>query len=71
MSATILDFQKAHRERHPEIERWFTTQEIADHFGFSTKWVLRRVKEGMPHARIGARLRFKVSQAEPWLMDQK
>ena len=51
-------------------ERWVTTQELADHLGFSTKGVQRRAKEGMPHAKMGSRLRFKVTLVEQWLREQ-
>jgi excisionase family DNA binding protein len=70
MSATIHNLDSKRAQRFPDQERWLTTREIADHLGFSTKWVLRKVKDGLPHARMGARLRFKVSHVEPWLMDQ-
>ena len=69
MSATIHNIADARIARNPHLEVWLTTAEIADYLGFSTKWVTRRVAEGMPHARMGARLRFKISQVEPWLMN--
>lgn len=70
MSATIHSLDAARAARNPHNERWLTTQELATYFGFSTKWVQRRVKEEMPHTRIGSRLRFKISQVEPWLIDR-
>jgi excisionase family DNA binding protein len=69
VSATIHNIADARIARNPHLEVWLTTAEIADYLGFSTKWVTRRVSEGMPHARMGARLRFKISQVEPWLMN--
>jgi len=70
MNATIHDLAAERIARNPELERWITTQELADHLGFSTKWVQRRVKEGMPHARMGSRHRFKISVVETWLRER-
>ena len=52
-------------------EPFVTKSELALHMGFSVKWVERRVKEGMPHHRMGGRLRFQKSQAVAWLMEQE
>lgn len=70
MSATVHDLNTERLIRRPELERWVTTRELADHLGFSTKWVTRKVSDGMPHARMGSRLRFKVSEVERWLANQ-
>jgi len=70
VSATVHSLDERRFAYKPQLERWLTTQEVADYFGFSTKWVQRRVKEGMPHARLGGRLRFKVTLVEAWLIDQ-
>lgn len=51
-------------------QRWVTTQELAAYLGFSTKWVTRRVAEGMPHARMGSRLRFQIAAVEQWLHER-
>lgn len=70
MSATVHNLAAERVARRPELERWLTSSELAEYLGFSQKWVTRRVAEGMPHARMGSRLRFKVSQVEPWLMNR-
>ena len=70
MSATVHSLDQRRFTRQPNLERWLTTQEIADHLGFSTKWVQRKVKEGLPHERLGGRLRFKATIVEAWLIDQ-
>lgn len=57
----------------PEISlagRWVTTKELAAYLGFSTKWVARRVAEGMPHARMGSQLRFQITPVEDWLHER-
>ena len=70
MSATVHNLAAERVARRPELERWLTTIELAEYLGFSSKWVTRRVGEGMPHARMGSRLRFKISQVEPWLVNR-
>jgi len=51
----------------PQTERWLTKKQLADHFQFSTKWVDRRILEGLPHARFGRQKRFRISNCEAWL----
>jgi excisionase family DNA binding protein len=48
-------------------ESWCTKQELAEHLGFSVRWVELRVREGMPARRMGQRLRFQISAVEAWL----
>lgn len=70
MSATVHNLHDHRIARQPNLERWLTCQDLADHLGFSTKWVQRRIKEGMPHTRMGGRLRFKASLVEAWLHER-
>jgi hypothetical protein len=63
--ARILDFNAAYTRKHGEP--WLSKAEIAQHLGFSTRWVELRVRKGMPHMRMGGRLRFQVSACEAWL----
>ena len=67
---TIHSLNEARIKRFPEQERWLTTREIAQYLGFSTKWVLRQVRLGMPVAIMGARYRFKITEVEAWLRAQ-
>lgn len=48
-------------------EPWLSKQEVAEHLGFSIRWVELRVQEGMPCERFGARLRFQRTPVEAWL----
>lgn len=66
MSATVIDLQAARAQR-AGVEAWLTKQQLARHLGFSVRWVEYRVLEGMPHARIGGRVRFQRSTVEQWL----
>lgn len=49
-------------------ERWLTKRQIAEHFGFTTRWVELRMREGLPSIRIGNRRRYRLSQVEAWLV---
>lgn len=65
---TVLDFSAAYAKRHGEP--WLTKQEIARHVGFSARWVELRVKhDGMPHLRIGGRLRFQKGPVDAWMIE--
>ena len=48
-------------------EGWLTKTQIANYFQFSTKWVDRRIQEGLPHAKFGGHKRFRISECESWL----
>jgi excisionase family DNA binding protein len=51
----------------PGVEPWLSKRQLAQHLGFSGRWVELRVKGGMPHKRFGGRLRFRASEVEAWL----
>lgn len=51
----------------PGAEPWLSKKQLADYFGYSTRWVELRVRDGMPAHRMGGQLRFRVSEAEPWV----
>ena len=51
-------------------EPFVTKQQLANHLGFSTAWLDRQVKEGLPAYRVGSRLRFQRSTAVRWLLEQ-
>jgi hypothetical protein len=48
-------------------ERWLDRQALADHLGCSVRNVELRMAEGMPAWKVMGRVKFKVSEAEPWL----
>lgn len=52
----------------PGSEPWLSKRQLAAYFGFSTRWVELRVREGMPSEVIGGRRRFRVSECEEWLL---
>ena len=49
-------------------EPWRSKRQIAAHFGFATRWVEMRVREGMPSVMIGGHRRFLASECEVWLL---
>jgi hypothetical protein len=49
-------------------EPWLSKRQIAAHFGFSTRWVEMRVREGLPSQMIGGHRRFLASECEEWLL---
>jgi excisionase family DNA binding protein len=70
MAGEVVDFgyeRMVRRGREP----WCTKQELADHLGFSVRWVELRVREGMPAQRMGRRLRFQISAVEAWLDERQ
>ena len=48
-------------------EPWLDRRGLAEHLACSTKSVDRATADGMPHATIFGRVKFQVSQVEPWL----
>ena len=54
--------------RRPGAEPWLSKRQLADYFGFSSRWVELRLREGMPSEVIGGRRRFRVSECEEWLL---
>jgi len=54
----------------PEREGWSTKKELADHLRFSTRWVEKKVAEGLPHGQFGSQKRFRISECETWLQER-
>ena len=53
-------------------EGWLTKAELAEKIGYSTCWITMQMARGMPHAKPGsgrgARVRFRLSEVEAWMM---
>jgi hypothetical protein len=60
-SATVIPFPR---------EPWVTKKQLAEHLGYSVRWVELRVKRGMPRAPFPGPMRFKISQVEAWLASE-
>lgn len=48
-------------------EPWRDKHGLAEHLACGIRWIEERMGEGMPHAYIAGRAKFKVSRVEPWL----
>lgn len=69
MSGQVVSLEQQRMVRRGR-EPWHTKQELADHLGFSVRWVELRVRDGMPARRMGNRLRFQIGAVEVWLDKQ-
>lgn len=49
------------------MEPWLDKRHLATHLDCSIRWVELRQAEGMPHAVIAGRIKFRASEVEPWL----
>jgi hypothetical protein len=59
-AATVVPFPRR------GFEPWLSKKQVAAHYGYSTRWVELRMRDGMPaHARWGQR-RFLLSEIEAW-----
>ena len=48
-------------------EPWLDKPAAAKHFGCGVRWLEQRMTEGLPHAIIAGRVKFRASEAERWL----
>jgi hypothetical protein len=53
--------------RRTDWEPELSKRQVAQWFGFSTRWVELRVREGMPSRMRGNRRRFLLSECKAWL----
>jgi hypothetical protein len=49
------------------IEPWLDKRRLAEHLSCSIRSIQTALTEGMPHAIIFGRVKFRVSEGEPWL----
>ena len=48
-------------------EPWLDRKKLADHYSCSVRSIELALAEGMPHAVVFGRVKFQVSDVEPWL----
>lgn len=48
-------------------EPFLTKGQLAAHYGFSTKWVERQMRKGLPSRTIGGSRRYLLSETDVWL----
>jgi hypothetical protein len=51
------------------LEPWLDKRTLAAHLGCKVRWLEYRMAEGMPHAFIAGRIKFRASAVEPWLKE--
>lgn len=75
MTATVHSIGDARRPRPDTQVDWtiplVSRQQLANHFGFSPRWVSQQVANGAPHFRMGGSLRFQIPVFAGWLMEQE
>lgn len=49
------------------LEPWLDKRKLAEHLACSVRWIERRMEDGMPHHHLAGRVKFRVSEVEPWL----
>lgn len=49
------------------LEPWLGKAALAKHLDCGVRWIELRQAEGMPHAIIAGRIKYRVSEVEPWL----
>lgn len=49
------------------LEPWLDKRHLAEHLDCSIRWIEGRMDQGMPHAVIAGRVKFRPSEVEPWL----
>jgi hypothetical protein len=52
------------------IEPWLDKRQLAEHLACSVRSIQTALSEGMPHATIFGRVKFRVSEVEPWLEER-
>ena len=48
-------------------EPWLSKQQIAGHYGRSTRWIELRMREGLPSRMLWRRRAFRLSTVEAWM----
>lgn len=56
-------------ELFQKLEPYLDKHGLAEYLVCSPQWVVAREEEGMPSEMIAGRLKFKVSEIEPWLRE--
>lgn len=51
-------------------EPWVTKQQLANHLGYTTRWVEYRITEGLPFEQFCSRKRFRITEVEQWLRER-
>ncbi len=52
--------------RRAGFEPWLSKKQVAAHYGYSTRWVELRMRDGMPSHVRGGHRKFVLSEIEAW-----
>lgn len=52
-----------------QLEPWLDKKALGEHLGCKVRWIEYRMAEGLPHAMIAGRVKFRASEAEVWLAE--
>jgi hypothetical protein len=55
--------------RLADLEPWLDKRALAAHLDCGERWIEYRMAEGMPAWKIAGRVKFRVSEVEPWLRE--
>ena len=53
--------------RTAATEPWLSKQQVAGHYGRSTRWIELRMREGLPSRMLGGRRAFRLSTVDAWM----
>lgn len=55
-----------------KLEPWITTEDLMEILGVSKDTIERlRSEQGLPYYKVGARVRFRVSEVERWMKERR
>ena len=71
--STLLDMTQDKNESNitPMPEKYVPIKVVCQHFDISETTVRKLIKKGLPQLRVGIEYRFKISDVERWLIEQK
>lgn len=53
------------------LEPWLDTKGLEAYSACSERWIENCMADGMPHVKIAGRIKFKASEVEPWLEENR
>jgi hypothetical protein len=68
VSATVRHLRAVNTTEHDWSVPWVSRRQLADHLGFSPRWVSEQVANGAPCERIGGSLRFQIPAFTEWVI---
>jgi hypothetical protein len=63
----LLDALAERLQARVETRRWYTTEQLAEHFGRSPRWVRGLGERGCPYARVGRSSIWDIHEVDSFL----